>query len=377
MSAPLLESFKQRGITLLGLGDGAMVPLRFSDRDAEHLATRRTCGVFDFSFMACVEVTGGDSLGFLQRLQTRNLSRFPPGRLAYTLFLRPDGTVLNDATVWRLGPQHYCLFTGRHADLDHVRALARNHRVSIVDRSSEHTVLAVQGSQSWRVISRCLSGLPATLPYYAFCDGQFEGAACRVAHVGYSGETGYELIANAEHGFFLWQALLAAGVDCGLVECGFEAADSLRIEAGHVLFMRELALPVDPFELGLTRLLDFYRVPAIGMEALRARRWREPARRFVGLIPECAGMTELELLIATENNAPARPASSVALLTSVCMSPVFGRPLGLGFVAAADRRPGTQVKLANGIRAWVARLPFYDPAKRLVRRWLAAVKPLR
>ena len=145
-----------------------------------------------------------------------------------------------------------------------------------------------------------------------------------------------------------------------LRECGFDAADSLRIEAGHILFTRELATPVTPFELGLARLVDFYRSAFRGGPALRAQRWQPRLRRLVGLLPaaHCAGDPRL----------PAQIRRGTAVMTSTCWSPLLERRIGLGFVNNDDAYPGATVMLAGGTRARVARLPFYDPAKSLPRR---------
>ena len=362
---PLQRYFEQRGIAQLNLAGGIATPARFTDPVSEHLATRRNAGLFDFSFMAMAEITGRDSLGFLHRLQTRNLSRLRPAHLAYTLMLRQNGTVLDDATIWCLGKERYCLFTGRRADLDHVRALAAGFSVSITDRSREHAVIAIQGVNAWAIISRCLSGLPESLPYYCFSDSRWESAACRAARIGYTGETGYELITDAVHGPGLWRALLAAGADDDLAECGFDALDSLRIEAGHILFTRELAAPATPYELGLGRLLDFYRDPGTGMESLRPRRWQQTQRCLVGLVPDHVTTRGIDSL--TVQAAGRLPVPGRAVITSTCLSPVLNRTLALGFVDAANRYPGTSVTVGPGLKARVARLPFYDPAKRLPR----------
>src|SRR4029077_7440359 len=99
----------------------------------------------------------------------------------------------------------------------------------------------------------------AALPYFSFQRAIFGEAECWIARLGYSGETGYELVVSDAVAVSLWQALLRAGTGAGLVECGFDAADTLRIEAGHILFTRELASKVTPFELGLARLADLDR----------------------------------------------------------------------------------------------------------------------
>ncbi len=187
----------------------------------------------------------------------------------------------------------------------------------------------------------------------------FGGAECWIARLGYSGETGYELSSPTRRR----RALAGAarrGRGRGLVECGFDATDSLRIEAGHILFTRELASPITPFELGFARLVDFDWREFHGAPALREHRRQEPLRRLVGLLPAQDAEPELERARAPRGGQ--RRHDERLLVASP------GRRLGIGFVSARDADPGTTVRLADGARARVARLPFYDPAKVLPRR---------
>ena len=311
--------------------------------------------------MSCAEITGTASLPFLSSLQTRSLDGLQDGRIAYTLLLRDDGTVLTDATLWRLGKNRYWLFAGRRSDFEHISRCARQFDVAVIEIAQQRAVMAIQGAASRRIVERCFAPQQlAALPYYGFQRVDFAGDECWLARIGYSGETGYELVIADAAAPALWEALLAAGVDCGLRECGFDATDSLRIEAGHILFARELRLPVTPSALGLARLVDFYRPHFRGERALRTQRWQPPQCRLVGLLPaaDCAGETDFRGKI--------KPGT--AIMTSVCWSPLFERPVGLGFVANDDARPGATVTLGSGIRARVARLPFYDPARQLPRR---------
>jgi len=352
-----------RSAATLIVAPGITTPRRFSDTRREHLATRRAAGLFDFSFMGCFEITGAASPAFIKSLQTRALHGLQSGRIAYTLLLRDDGSVLNDATVWRLAGNRYWLFSGRRSDFEHVARCAEGADVGVRNVSQQLAVIAIQGAASWRVTERCFAGQRlAALPYYGFQRLEFAGSDCWLARIGYSGETGYELVIADGAAPALWQALLAAGADTGLTECGFDAIDSLRIEAGHILFMRELAARVTPFELGLARLVDFYRKPFRGALALQPQRWRQPPRRLVGLLPASDAAADLEL--------PERIAPGCAVMTSACRSPLYERCLGIGFVNVEDVHTGTTVRLRNGVRAQVTRLPFYDPARCLPRQAL-------
>jgi glycine cleavage system aminomethyltransferase T len=320
----------------------------YTDAAEEHLATRRACGLFDFSFMGHFEIAGEGARAFLDRLQTRNLAVLGPGRIAYTLLLRADGTVFVDATVWCLAPERYWLFTGRRSDFSFVAETARG--VAVRDLSGANAVLAVQGPASARVLERHLGEAPG-VGYFGFRAAKLGGAAVTIGRLGYSGELGYELIVPSHAAPAVWRSLAEDAR-----ECGFDAANSLRIESGYILFMNELAGPVDPFELGLERLVSFDGRAFVGHEALRAVRWRDPDRRLVGL-----GGFKRRDPSSLDQFPPAE-------VTSRAQSPCFASELALGFVPAEAAAPGTIVSIAGTERANVCRLPFFDPGRVLPRR---------
>lgn len=359
---PLRAYFERRGIALKALGTGATTPLRFGDPGEEHWATRRAAGLFDFSFMACFELAGPDALDYLHAVQTRDARSLAPGSLAYTLLCREDGSVLNDATIWCHEPGRWWLFTGRTADRDHLEGFAPRFDVEFAERSAQTAVLAVQGPRSLDFLRSVAANL-GPVPYFRFVRATLLGWACHVARIGYSGERGYEIVTGRDSSPLLWESLAAAGRAFGLRECGFEAADSLRIEAGHILFANELALRVTPYELGLSRLVSPARTGYLGAAVLRRLRYRAPLRKLVGLLPHRAPPGR------DPPGAAARGSTTDprAIITSMCRSPVFGRDLALGFVPWEVRHVGTRVRLNGATTARVARLPFYDPPKVLPR----------
>lgn len=345
VEAPLTAAFRTRGVPLTEVTPGLYVPARFGDPLAEQRATRRAAGIYDFSFMAIFDIDGPEALAFVGRLQTRDATRLRPGELRYTLLLTDEGHVYNDASVWNLGEGRYRIVTGRPSDLALLERRASRHRISI--RPLRGAVLSVQGPASAALL-RAL-GATALPPFFRFAAASLAGIAGTVARIGYSGELGYEVFVPARDGPGLWDALREKARDIGGLECGFEAADALRIECGFVLFSRELALPVSPEEIGLGRLVE-------GAAARGPR--PSPSRRLVGLLP----MREGPIAAGPPGAAPIAP--GMGLLTSAADSALFGRRLGLGYVDAADACPGTLVQLAGGGRARVARLPYYDPVKR-------------
>ena len=284
-----------------------------SARD-EHLATRQAAGLFDFSFMGLYEFHGTAEL--VPR-QSRRLTDIEPGRIAYTLLLNEDGSVFNDATVWNMGDDRWWLFTGRPSDVAWFGGAVR-------DRSGKHAILALQGPQSGRILAR-LIGADAVraLRYFHFRRHD----RMLIGRVGYSGELGYELIVPRTD-----EPKLRAHFS-DVPACSFQAANSLRIEAGYVLFDREIDGRANPRDLGLERL-------APGREF-------QMTRKLVGLEIE-EGYASADLPIAR--------------VTSQCDSPTLKRGIALAF-APPEVRPGDFVRADNAYLARVASLPFYDPER--------------
>lgn len=284
----------------------------------EHLATRRAAGLFDFSFMGLYE------LSTLEGVLSRRLEHFEPGQIAYTLLLNQDGSVFNDATVWRMDADRWWLFTGRRTDFQRFRDIAR-------DRSGEYTILALQGPASGTILAHLIGRESVLeLKYFRF----IKKSSMVIARLGYSGELGYELMVPVRDGPSLRQALL----DHSVPECSFDAANSLRIESGYVLFDREIDGRANPRELGLERFVS--------------------ANRDFALTRKLAGLEILDQLAVKD--------AQLAQLTSECFSPTFGKRLGLGFVPPG-LHSGDRVRLADGRAARLAALPFYDPERRLPR----------
>jgi aminomethyltransferase len=339
--------FAGRRIAMLDLPTGGRVPLRFTDPVAEHRATRARAGLFDFSFMGAWDFAGPAACAALARMQTRNLRALPVGRIAYSLLLDERGVVVVDATVWRLADDTYRLFTGRPSDAARIWRACEPFGAVPVDRSGHDAVIAIQGPASAQVLARVIGrGAVAALPWFGFTAAQAGEHPVLAGRLGYSGELGYEILVDRARGADLWRSLLAAGADADVLECGFEAADTLRIECGYVLFTRELAAGATPRELGLERLVDLWHGPFVGRDAVRRARGGTPTRRLAGLA-------------FTPRPGTLHAVRRRATVTSECLAPTLGVPIALGCVDA-DAAPGDVVYTDDGRRALVRRLPFYD-----------------
>jgi len=343
----LAAHFSRRGVRLASLPGGGAVPEDFGDAAAEHRATREACGLFDFSFMGAWEILGRDAAAHLARLQTRDLRALVPGRSAYTLLLGDDGTVVNDATVWMFSPERYWLFTGRPSDGGMVCDVASDLDVT-VQPCAPQAVIALQGPASGAVLAK-LAGSQAVrdLGYFRFAELDLPGGPSLVARLGYSGELGYEIVVDAPCAVDAWQSLVAAGAAYGLREAGFAAADSLRIECGHILFLRELAKPRFPAALGLARLVTS----------------SDPAMRGAQALGSSPGVASTRLVGLEIDGSHAPVSAPPVEITSEADSPTFGGRIGLGFAPAEHDRIGTLLSAQDGRACVVTALSRYDPER--------------
>ena len=238
-SPTLADYFATRKIPLLELSQKLFLPAEFSSLEQEYWAVRRSVGIFDFSFMSMIELSGSDAIALLQLIQNRNCEELAIGKIAYSMLLNEQGDVWLDATVWRLGPDHFYLITG-YSILPFLREAARSYRdLHLADITEQYQVIAVQGPHSSDLLESVLEVKAADLPQYFAFNQPTNYPALTIARLGYTGELGYELLVPRAEALALWQQLQTAAVFPAL-ECGFLAANTLRIEAGFILFCNEL-----------------------------------------------------------------------------------------------------------------------------------------
>ncbi|MEN3301950.1 glycine cleavage system aminomethyltransferase GcvT [Pseudonocardia sp.] len=341
---------------------GWRMPVRYSSDLAEHHAVRKAAGLFDLSHMGEVEFTGPQAAAALDHALAGALSKVKVGRAKYSLLCAPDGGVLDDLVVYRLGEEHFLVVVNAANAAQDAAELIRRARgfdVAVVDRSAETALIAVQGPASPEILRALADPAAAevvdTLKYYAAGPATIAGIDVLLARTGYTGEDGFELYVPNSSAPALWRALLEAGAPHGLVPAGLACRDTLRLEAGMALYGHELTTATDPFAAGLRRIValdkDF-----VGRDALAALAAKEPARTLVGL-------TGTGRRAGRAGSAVLGPdGSAVGEVTSGVLSPTLGVPIALAYVDAALTEPGTE--LAVDVRGrsqpyTVAPLPFY------------------
>ena len=234
---------------------GYDMPLWYpSGTKAEHLAVINRAGLFDTSHMAVITVAGDGAFDLLQHGFTRDLRHcqgksggpLTAGSSVYGLFLRSDGTVLDDAIIGQLGAERYMIVVNSgmgEVVSDHLRECAESE-VKITDYTDKLGKIDLQGPASARILQTLLGDPEQVLDdmgYFNFKGDIFpggsdplelkDGTRVILSRTGYTGEFGFELFTEKAQVLDLWNSLLTAGEPFGLLPCGLAARDSLRAGA--------------------------------------------------------------------------------------------------------------------------------------------------
>lgn len=291
--------------------------------------------------MSRAKVSGPDALKALTSFQNRSIHDMQNKQIRYALRVDAAQRVIADLTIWR-NENSFEVMSGRHRDIADLRAM-QNRNLQCKDLTEETSIFAVQGPNTHTALQTLTDGHKlAQLNYFSFESFQVAGISCMIGRLGYTGELGVEIIAPRSESDRLWAALTNQ-----IQPAGFAAIDSLRIEAGFMLFANDLALRPTVSELG---------VDPTNTDAQLCDRFR-----FIC----CTAKTEHNPVLwqptSVHTTAPDWNEISV---TSACFSIVAQSVLVLGFCkpnADLDKplldRSGTFTDIRPVSR------PFFDPEK--------------
>ena len=268
------------------------MPVEYSGLIAEHMAVRTAVGLFDVSHMGEIQFRGPASLEAVQRITMNDASKLEIGQAQYSALLTPNGTVVDDILVHKLGEHDYLLVVNagtKDKDYAWIRSqVGVTHGIHISDYSSYYSQLAIQGPRALETLQKLTKVELAAIRNYRFTFGQVAGVHnTLIARTGYSGEDGFEIyipsdVATSEK---VWNAVMEAGAEFGILPCGLGARNTLRLEAGMPLYGHEISDSITPLEAGLERWLKLGK-PAdfLGRAALQALKDAGgPANQLVGL----------------------------------------------------------------------------------------------
>ena len=361
---------------------GWQMPVRYSSDLAEHHAVRTAAGLFDLSHMAEILVLGPEAGEALDYALAGKLSAIAVGQAKYSLLLARTGGIVDDLVVYRTGEDRYMVVanaSNRFTVAEELRSRTAPFEAEVYDESDDIALIAVQGPASLSIListpgfaaeDGALDGedfaqRAADLKYYWSFRATFQQHAVLVARTGYTGEDGFELYLAPDNAPTLWDALLEAGAEQGLVPAGLASRDTLRLEAGMPLYGHELGIDTYPAQAGLGRVVNLAKDTDFVGRAASEEGPDADARVLVGLMGHGKRAARAGYPVYATNSVDGGD-EAVGVVTSGALSPTIGVPIAMAYVAPPFAQPGTELHVdirGSRLGFTVTALPFYSRKK--------------
>jgi aminomethyltransferase len=355
---PLNARHRALGARMVEFG-GWDMPVEYSSLADEHHAVRTRAGVFDVSHMGEIEIAGADALKAVQHITTNDASRLSIGQAQYSALPTPEGTFVDDVLTYKLANDHYMLVVNASnimKDFNWIAAqIAGIGDAVAVNTSSRYALIAIQGPIA-RDVLQPLTGIDlAAIKYYWFTTGEVAGVRVTVSRTGYTGEDGYEVFAPPASAERVWDALLAAGRDGGVVPAGLGARDTLRLEAAMRLYGNDIDETTTVLEADLGWTVGWKKDGFIGADVLRRQKADGVSRKLVGF-------EVLDRAIARHGHEAYVEGVKAGIVTSGTQTPYLKKSIGMAYLPADRSSAGTAFEIdvrGRRVRAQVVPLPFY------------------
>ena len=333
---PLYDTHLKYGGKIVEFG-GFLLPVQYgSGVKAEHMAVRTQCGLFDVSHMGEVLVQGEKAKDFLNLLLTNDYTDLQPGFARYSPMCNEHGGTVDDLIVYMKGENDYFVVVNA-ANTDKDFAWMCDHKIDGVELknvSDQYGQVALQGPNAEKVLRKVV-------------DEKYI----------YTGEDGFEIYMPADKAPDVWEALIAAGKDDGLIPCALGARDTLRMEAAMPLYGHELNEDISPRTAGLNFAVKMDKPDFIGKAALEAD---QPLKeRRVGLKVTGRGILREHLDVY-------RDGKIVGHTTSGTFLPFLGNSFAMAIVESGAREIGAPCQVdvrGRMVDCEMVGLPFYKRAK--------------
>ena len=308
----------------------------YYDEEYEYFCIRNTCGTYDICPMQKYFIEGPDAQTMLNRMVTRNIANMLENRVTYVCWCTEEGRMIDDGTIFKLGPDKFMLTCGSPSLAWLKKASFGFEQLTIEDMSDNIAALSLQGPTSCAVLKAMgLDGIDTLKPFqighFPFADGEL-----MVSRTGFTGDLGYELWIEPALALQLWDALYDAGEDYGIQPYGESATNMARLEAGFIMPDMEFneALKTvhfqhdqTPFELNLGWLVDFKKPHFNGRRALLEDKKNGPSYTLVKLDIEGNKTAEGSYIYA--NKACTK---EIGYVTSAMWSPAVKANIALAMI---------------------------------------------
>jgi aminomethyltransferase len=333
----------------------------------EHMAVRASVGIFDVSHMGDIRLAGPQALVAVQHISMNDAAKLAVGQAQYSALLYPQGTFVDDVIVHRLGEDEYLLVINagtREKDFNWVRDNTREFECAVENLSDDFTQIAIQGPKGVNVLQKLSDVDLNAVKFYWVTHGTVCGLKnTLIARTGYTAEDGFEIYIPAEEATSarVWNEILSAGKEFGLVPCGLGARNTLRLEGKLPLYGHEISDTINVWEAGLDRFCKMEKSEFIGRAALEKAKAGGVKRTLVGLEMTERGIARDGYKVLDNDGR------EIGYVTSGSPGPFLKKNIALAYVPLEFATVGTAVKVeirGQGVSAQVVPTPFYKRPKK-------------
>ncbi len=342
---------------------GWQLPVYFKGISAEHMCVRESVGFFDVSHMGRFVIEGPDSEAFLNYVTTNNVRKVKVGLCQYSLMCNERGGIIDDLIVYRLDSDMFVMVVNAVNTLKDLRWITSHigdYDVNITNITDKSSMLAVQGPYSEKLMSEI--GIEVSdLRRFACKTIDWKDVSLVVSRTGYTGEDGFELIlleSSPELASQLWNELLEKGKKFNAMPCGLGARDSLRTEAGMVLYGNDIDENINPYEAKLGFVVKTKKGPFIGRDALVEIKKKPLEKVRTGFILE-RGMARHGAKVYDDSE-------EIGFVSTGVYSPLLRKCIGFIYIPPEKAILGNVVYIDVRGRRYTAKIskwPFYDEKK--------------
>jgi len=333
----------------------------------EHVAVRTGVGVFDVSHMGDIRISGPQALEAVQHITMNDAAGMAIGQCRYSAMLYPEGTFVDDVIVHRMGEEDYMLVINagtREKDVDWVAGNTCEFNVKVENLSDNYTQIAIQGPKGVDTLQKLTDADLSKVKFYWFTHGTVCGLPnILIARTGYTAEDGFEIYVptDEETSARVWNEVLAAGKEFGIVPCGLGARNTLRLEGRLPLYGHEISQSINVWEAGLERFLKMEKGEFTGRAALERAKAEGIKRTLVGLESVDRGIPRDGYKVLDLSG------KEIGYVTSGSYAPFLKKNIALAYVPIEQAAIGNEVAVqcrSTPVKCKIVPTPFYKRPKK-------------
>ncbi|MGB0388047.1 MAG: aminomethyltransferase family protein [Ardenticatenaceae bacterium] len=343
-------------------GVGTAYDYALQSTEDEHDAIRERVGVFDVSGLHKAWVTGPDAAAVLDHMCVRDVARMVDGQGGYTPVLTEEGTVTDDAIIYRYSADRF-LYVNGTGKSEEMAKLSMEGMACQWENDDSIQDLAVQGPDSMRLINSLISDDISRMRFYRFIETTFQGRDVMISRTGFTGEVGYEIYCDRADVCFIWDTLLKEGQNYKIMATGFDCLDKVRIESALLFYPYDMDESHSIHEAGLAWSLPKNKVADYrGSAMVEVSRGQEKSK-IVGVVVDHHDICSEDALLYVNGQ-------EVGKITSPAWSHRMDQSLALARVDTEHASVGTTYDVIGGgmnTTAVNTSIPFFDPKKKRLR----------